>query len=79
MVEDSLVRLGVRYPLSATRTLLGMSANARIFIPSARAFDVSGQFSWFSGGDLEIDGVSDPGTSRSGTLFALRAGAFFFF
>jgi opacity protein-like surface antigen len=43
------------------------------------SFDVSGQFSWFSGGDLEIDGVSDPGTSRSGTLFALRAGAFFFF
>jgi hypothetical protein len=43
------------------------------------SIDVSGQFGWFSGGDIEIDGASDPGTSRSGTLFALRAGAFFFF
>lgn len=40
--------------------------------------DVSGLFGWFSGGDLNIDGVSTPGTSKSGTLFSLRAGAFFF-
>lgn len=43
------------------------------------SIDVSGQFGWFSGGDLNIDGVSVAGTSRSGTIFSLRAGAFFFF
>jgi hypothetical protein len=43
------------------------------------SIDVSGQFGWFSGGDLTVDGISDPGTSRSGTLFSIRAGAFFFF
>lgn len=43
------------------------------------SIDVSGQFGWFSGGDLDIDGVSVAGTSRSGTIFAIRAGAFFFF
>jgi hypothetical protein len=40
--------------------------------------DVSGLFGWFSGSDVQIDGVSD-GISRSGSLFAIRAGAFFFF
>ncbi|MGB5525842.1 MAG: hypothetical protein WBN79_03195 [Gemmatimonadota bacterium] len=43
------------------------------------SIDVSGQFGWFSGGDLVIDGTSVAGTSRSGSLFSIRAGAFFFF
>jgi hypothetical protein len=43
------------------------------------SIDVSGMFGWFTGGDLSIDGVSSPGTSKSGSLFAIRAGAFFFF
>lgn len=43
------------------------------------SIDVSGQFGWFSGGDLVIDGTSVVGTSRSGSLFSIRAGAFFFF
>ena len=42
------------------------------------SIDVSGQFGWFIGGDLQIDGVSLPGTSKSGSLFSIRAGAFFF-
>ena len=50
-------------------------------IPVAESIsiDVSGQFGWFSGGDLVIDGTSVAGTSRSGSLFSIRAGAFFFF
>lgn len=43
------------------------------------SIDVSGQFGWFSGGDLVIDGTSVAGTSRSGSIFSIRAGAFFFF
>jgi hypothetical protein len=43
------------------------------------SIDVSGQFGWFTGGDLNIEGVSFPGTSQSGSLFSIRAGAFFFF
>jgi len=43
------------------------------------SIDVSGQFGWFTGGDLVIDGASHPGTSRSGSIFSIRAGAFFFF
>ena len=60
---------------------LELAALAGVDIPVAEriSIDVSGQFGWFSGGDLSVDGVSDPGTSRSGTLFSIRAGAFFFF
>jgi len=43
------------------------------------SIDVSGQFGWFSGGDLSVEGVSVPGSSRSGSIFSIRAGAFFFF
>jgi hypothetical protein len=55
-----------------------LGAVVGVDIPLSEAFsvDVSGQFGWFSGGDLVIDGRTDPGSSRSGTLFALRAGAF---
>jgi hypothetical protein len=56
-------------------TLVGVD----IPVAESISIDVSGQFGWFSGGDLNVDGVSDPGTSRSGTIFSLRAGAFFFF
>lgn len=60
---------------------LELAALVGIDMPVAESIsiDVSGQFGWFSGGDLSVDGVSDPGTSRSGTIFSLRAGAFFFF
>lgn len=60
---------------------LEIDAVVGVDIPVAEkiSFDVSGQFGWFSGGDLNIDGVSVAGTSRSGTIFAIRAGAFFFF
>jgi hypothetical protein len=43
------------------------------------SIDVSGHFGWFSGGDLVIDGTSVADTSRSGSIFSIRAGAFFFF
>ena len=55
---------------------LGVVVGVDIPISEAFSIDVSGQFGWFSGGDLVIDGRTDPGSSRSGTLFALRAGAF---
>jgi hypothetical protein len=48
-------------------------------VAEAISIDVSGQFGWFTGGDLVIDGASHPGTSRSGSIFSIRAGAFFFF
>lgn len=57
---------------------LGAIVGVDIPVGETISIDVSGQFSWFSGGDLVIDGTTDPSTSRSGTLFALRAGAFFF-
>jgi hypothetical protein len=63
-----------------TTSISGMELGAvvGVDIPISEAFsiDVSGQFGWFSGGDLVIDGTADPDSSRSGTLFALRAGAF---
>ena len=43
------------------------------------SIDVSGQFGWFTGGDLVVEGTSQPDTARSGSLFSIRAGAFFFF
>lgn len=43
------------------------------------SIDVSGQFGWFTGGDLVVEGTSQPETARSGSLFSIRAGAFFFF
>lgn len=55
---------------------LGAVVGVDIPISEVFSIDVSGQFGWFSGGDLVIDGRSNPGSSRSGTLFALRAGAF---
>jgi hypothetical protein len=60
---------------------LELAAVVGVDIPVAESIsiDVSGQFGWFFGGDLNVNGVSDPGTSRSGTLFSIRAGAFFFF
>jgi hypothetical protein len=60
---------------------LELAALVGVDMPVAESIsiDVSGQFGWFSGGDLTVDGISDPGTSRSGTLFSIRAGAFFFF
>ena len=35
--------------------------------------------SWFSASVPVIQGVSVPGSSRSGSIFSIRAGAFFFF
>ncbi len=58
---------------------LGVLVGIDMPVAERISIDVSGQFSWFTGGDLNIDGVSVPGTSRSGSIFALRAGAFFFF
>jgi len=57
---------------------LGAVVGVDIPLGDVVSLDVSGQFSWFSGGDLVIDGQSAPDTSRSGSLFAIRAGAFFF-
>ncbi len=60
---------------------LEAAAVVGVDIPVAESIsiDVTGMFGWFSGGDLVIDGISDPGTSRSGSIFSIRAGAFFFF
>ena len=60
---------------------LELAALVGVDMPVAEkiSIDVSGQFGWFTGGDLELDGVSVPGTSRTGSLFSIRAGAFFFF
>ena len=58
---------------------LGALVGVDMPVAESISIDVSGQFSWFTGGDLNIDGISVPGTSRSGSLFAIRAGAFFFF
>jgi hypothetical protein len=43
------------------------------------SIDVSGQFGWVTAGDASGDTVTVSGTSRSGSVFAIRAGAFFFF
>ena len=72
------------YDLSGVSTRISgleLAALVGVDMPVAEniSIDVSGQFGWFNGGDLELDGVSVPGTSRSGSLFSLRAGAFFFF
>ncbi|MDP2470532.1 MAG: hypothetical protein Q8W45_09195 [Candidatus Palauibacterales bacterium] len=66
--------------VSTTISGLELAALVGVDIPVAESIsiDVTGQFGWFTGGDLNIDGVSVPGTSRSGSLFSLRAGAFFF-
>lgn len=60
---------------------LELAALVGVDMPVAESIsiDISGQFGWFTGGDLNIDGVSFPGTSQSGSLFSIRAGAFFFF
>ena len=67
--------------VSTTISGLEFAALVGVDMPVAESIsiDVSGQFGWFSGGDLVIDGTSVAGTSRSGTLFSIRAGAFFFF
>jgi len=38
------------------------------------SLDVSGMFQWISAGDGERGGVAVPGTSQTGSLFAIRAG-----
>ena len=67
--------------VSTTLSGLEFAALVGVDMPVAESIsiDVSGQFGWFSGGDLVIDGTSVAGTSRSGSLFSIRAGAFFFF
>ena len=67
--------------VSTTISGLEFAALVGVDMPVAESIsiDVSGQFGWFSGGDLVIDGTSVAGTSRSGSLFSIRAGAFFFF
>jgi hypothetical protein len=67
--------------VSTTISGLELAALVGVDMPVAESIsiDVSGQFGWFTGGDLNIDGVSVAGTSRSGSLFSIRAGAFFFF
>ena len=67
--------------VSTTISGLEFAALVGVDMPVAESIsiDVSGQFGWFSGGDLSIDGTSVAGTSRSGSLFSIRAGAFFFF
>lgn len=66
---------------STTVSGIEFAALVGVDMPVAESIsiDVSGQFGWFSGGDLVIDGTSVAGTSRSGSLFSIRAGAFFFF
>lgn len=58
---------------------LGALVGVDMPVAESISIDVSGQFAWFSGGNLSVDGVSIPGSSRSGSLFSIRAGAFFFF
>lgn len=60
---------------------LELAALVGVDMPVAESIsiDVSGLFGWFLGGDPSVDGVSTTGTSKSGSLFAIRAGAFFFF
>ena len=67
--------------VSTTLSGLEFAALVGVDMPVAESIsiDVSGQFGWFSGGDLVIDGTSVAGTSRSGSIFSIRAGAFFFF
>ncbi|MCK5446676.1 MAG: outer membrane beta-barrel protein [Gemmatimonadetes bacterium] len=67
--------------VSTTISGLEFAALVGVDMPVAEniSIDVSGQFGWFTGGDLVVDGVSDPGTSMSGSIFSIRAGAFFFF
>ena len=67
--------------VSTTISGLEFAALVGVDMPVAESIsiDVSGQFGWFSGGDLVIDGTSVAGTSRSGSIFSIRAGAFFFF
>ena len=67
--------------VSTTVSGIEFAALVGVDMPVAESIsiDVSGQFGWFSGGDLVIDGTSVAGTSRSGSLFSIRAGAFFFF
>lgn len=67
--------------VSTTISGIEFAALVGVDMPVAESIsiDVSGQFGWFSGGDLVIDGTSVAGTSRSGSIFSIRAGAFFFF
>ena len=60
---------------------LELAVIAGVDIPVAEkiSVDVSGSFGWVSGSDVEVDGITVPDTSRSGSLFSIRAGAFFFF
>jgi len=74
-LDNSLDGVSTRISGLELATLVGVD----IPVAESISIDVSGQFGWFSGGDLSVDGVSDPDTSRSGTIFSLRAGAFFFF
>ena len=60
---------------------LELSALVGVDLPVAEAIsiDVAGMFGWINSGDQSVDGVSVPGTSRTGSEFSIRAGAFFYF
>ena len=43
------------------------------------SIDVSGLFAWINSGNATVEGVSIPDTASTGSLFSIRAGAFFYF
>jgi opacity protein-like surface antigen len=63
------------------RSGVELAAVVGVDIPVAEkiSVDVSGLFSWINAGDAQVPGGRIPDSAKSGTAFALRAGAFFFF
>lgn len=64
----------------SSRSGLEVAALVGVDVPVAErlSIDVTGLFGWISGGDASQSGITIPGTSRGGSIFAIRAGAAFF-
>lgn len=57
---------------------LGALVGVDLPVSERISIDVSGLFAWINTGNASVDGVSIPDSSRSGSVFSIRAGAFFF-
>ena len=58
---------------------LGALVGVDLPVAESISIDVSGLFAWINSGDATINDVTIPDSSASGSLFSLRAGAFFYF
>ena len=67
--------------VDSKRSGLELGALVGVDLPISEnvSIDVSGLFAWVNGGNATVGGFTLPDTSLSGSLFSLRAGAFFFF